>query len=29
MKRIVDNRAFFNDFSARVYLHYLRESRKK
>jgi len=29
MKRIVDNRAFFNDFSARVYLHYLRESKKK
>lgn len=29
MKRIVDNRAFFNDFSARLFLHYLRESKKK
>jgi len=29
MKRIVDNRAFFNDFSARLFLHYLRQSKKK
>jgi len=28
-KKLYDNQAFFDDFSARMYLHYLRENSKK